>query len=203
MSKKSILIVLLMLSVMLSACNFPLAFDNTAEVENAVAETLAALEEAEPEVVVPALVLAPTSTVMPTEDPEDADEAEDAEDADAEETVVEEAEKPLCLSAVAWDLTVPDDTKVTAGAKFDKAWTFKNVGYCNWDSDFKIVFDSGDHMNGPNSKAIGVEVEPNEEVEVLVVLYAPSTAGTYKGNWVLQSADGVDIGPVWVQIEVE
>ena len=69
MYKKSVLIVLLMLGVMLSACNFPLAFDNTAEVENAVAETSAALEEAEPEVVVPALVLAPTSTVMPTEPP--------------------------------------------------------------------------------------------------------------------------------------
>jgi len=201
MYKKSVLIVLLMLSVMLSACNFPLAFDDTAEVENAVAETIAAIEEAEAEskVVVPTLVLAPTSTPMPTEEPEDADETEDV-DADEAEG---EAEVPICLSAQAWDLTVPDDTKVTAGAKFDKAWTFKNVGHCTWTSDFKIVFDDGDQMSGPNFKEIGVEVAPNGEVEVLVVMYAPASAGTYRGNWVLQSADGIDIGPVWVQIVVE
>jgi hypothetical protein len=195
MPKKSILIVLLMLSAMLSACNFPLAFGDPEEVENAVAETVAALEAAEEAAVVPTLALAATSTPMPTNTPEPEEEEEVEE--------VEEPTKTPCYAAMAWDLTVPDNTEVAAGAKIDKGWTFRNVGYCSWESDFKIAFDSGDKMNGPDYKEIGETVEPNEEVEVVVVLYAPSEADTYRGNWVLQTDDGVDIGPVWVKVVVK
>jgi hypothetical protein len=201
MKKKSVLIVLLVMGAMLSACNFPLAFGDPEEVENAVAETLAAIEAAEEEVVVPTLALAPTSTPMPTEEPEEQDA--DTEDADADEEDAEAADVALCLSATAYDLTVPDDTKIAAGAKFDKAWTFKNVGYCAWESDYKLVFESGEQMSGPDSKEIGAKVAPNGEIDVNLVLYAPANAGTYRGNWMLQSDKGVDIGPVWVQIVVE
>jgi len=197
MNKKRVLVVLLALSALLSACNFPLAFGDPEEVENAVAETLAAIDEAEEEAVVPTLALAPTSTPMPTEEPEDDDAGE------VEVETVDEVEQPICLSATAYDLTVPDDTVIAAGNKFDKAWTFKNVGYCSWESDYKLVFDSGDKLSGPDSKEIGVKVDPNEEVDVNLVLYAPSEAGTYRGYWMLQSDEGVDIGPVWVQIVVE
>ena len=204
MYKKSVFVVLLAMLVLLSACNFPLAFDDTADAENAVAETLAALEEAESEVVVPTLALAPTSTTMPVEDAEDADEADEADDDDEDaDVVVTATPKALCLSAQAWDLTVPDNTVIAAGEKFDKAWTFKNVGYCTWDEDFKVVFVKGDQMNAPSFKEFGVEVDPNEEAEMLIVMYAPSEAGTYRGEWQIQSADGVNFGPVWVQIEVE
>jgi hypothetical protein len=199
MYKKSVWIVLLILAAMLSACNFPLAIGDPEEVENAVAETLEAIEKAEEAVVVPTLALAPTSTPMPTEDPE----AGADDDADADEVEVKKTDVPLCLSATAYDLTVPDNTVVTAGAKFDKAWTFKNVGYCSWNSGYKIVFKSGDQMTGPDFKEIGVKVDPNGKVDVNLVLYAPTKAGTYRGNWMLQSDKGVDIGPVWVQIVVK
>ncbi len=193
MPKKKLVVVLLMLAGLLSACNFPLAFDDPADVENAVAETVAAYE-AEEVVIVPTLALLPTYTPMPTYTP-----------AVVVEEVVEVVAPTTapCLSATAWDLTVPDNTKYAAGTSFDKAWTFKNVGYCTWSSAYKIVFDDGNQMNGPDNKAIGVEVKPNGEVEVVVVLKAPSTAGTYRGNWTLQSAEGVDFGPVWVKIIVE
>ncbi len=203
MVKKSVLIVLLTLAVLLSACNFPLAFGDPEEVENAVAETLDAIEQAEEEVVVPTLALAPTSTPMPTEEPEEEDADADVDETDADAEDQDGQDDPICLSATAYDLTVPDDTVIAAGAKFDKAWTFKNVGYCTWDSDYKLVFESGDQMSGPDSKQIGEEVDPNEEVDVNLVLYAPSEAGTYRGYWMLQSGNGVDIGPVWVQIVVE
>ena len=194
MPKKKIVVVLLLVGVLLSACNFPLAFDDPADVENAVAETVVAYEAEEAEaVVVPTLALLPTSTPMPTITPA----------AVEEEVVVVEATTTPCLSATAWDLTVPDNTKYAAGAGFDKSWTFKNVGYCVWSSDFKLVYKSGDKMNGPDSKTIGAEVKSNGEVDVVLSLTAPSTAGTYRGNWMLQSANGVDIGPVWVQIIVE
>ncbi len=192
MPKKSVFVILLMVAAALSACNFPLAFEDPAEVENAVAETVAAYE-AEVEVVIPTLEMFPTSTPMPTVTTGPV----------VEETAETEATNVPCNSAIAWDLTIPDNTKFSPGATFDKGWAFRNVGTCTWSSEYKIAFEDGDQMNGPDAKEIGVEVAPNGEVEVVVSLTAPSSAGTYRGNWVLQNADGFDIGPIWVKIIVE
>jgi len=196
MYKKSFWVIVLMLTVVLSACNFPLAFDDPAEVENAVAETVAAYE-AEEEVLVPTLALLPTSTPMPivTTEPVETEESEVTQEP--------EATKVLCNSAQFINETVPDDTKYTPGAAFDKGWTLRNVGYCTWSTDYKLAFQSGEKMSGPDAKAIGVEVAPNGEVEIVLSLTAPSVVGTYRGYWVLQTADGADIGPMWVQIIVE
>jgi len=193
MPKKSVFIILLMLSAALSACNFPLAFEDPAEVENSVAETVAAYEADEEEMVVPTLPLLPTSTPMPTVTTEPV----------VEETEEPESTKVPCNSAYFVYETVPDDTKFSPGATFDKGWTLRNVGYCTWSADYKLAFDHGEKMNGPDAKAIGVEVAPNGEVEIVVSLTAPSAADTYRGYWMLQTADGADIGPMWVQIVVE
>ena len=136
MPKKSVLIVLLMLCAVLSACNFPLAFGDPEEVENAVAETVAALEtaEAEEEAEEMVLELAATSTPMPTNTPEPEEEEE------AEEVEEAEATAPPCNSAQFIYETVPDDTVYAAGKSFDKGWTLKNVGYCTWSADYKLVF---------------------------------------------------------------
>lgn len=193
MARKSVFVILLMLAAALSACNFPLAYEDSEEVENAVAETVAAIEAEDVKVVIPTLPLLPTSTPMPAV----------TTTAVVVETAAPIATKVPCNSATAKDLTVPDDTKYSAGATFDKGWTFRNVGYCTWSSDYKLAFDRGDKMNGPDSKVIGAEVAPNGEIEIVLSLTAPSAAGKYRGYWMLQTADGADIGPVWVQIIVE
>ena len=189
MPRRSVFVVMLMLAVAVSACNFPLAYEDPEDVENAVAETVAAIEEEE-KVVVPTLPLLPTSTTVATE-------------AVVVATATQVATKVPCNSATAKDSTVPDDTKYSAGATFDKGWTLRNVGSCTWSSGYKLAFESGDKMNGPDAKEIGVEVAPNGEVEIVLSLTAPSTADTYRGYWMLQTADGADIGHMWVQIIVE
>lgn len=188
MPKKRVIVILMMAAAVLSACNFPIEFQDPEDVENAVAETVAAYEEEEESA---ALVLVPTNTPMPTVTPKP-----------------EEPEKPAptkvpCNSAYFVFETIPDDTKFAPGATFDKGWILRNVGYCTWSSDYKLAFDSGDQMNGPDAKEIGVEVAPNDEVEIILVLSAPSEVGTYRGDWMLQTDDGADIGPMWVQIIVE
>ena len=193
MPKKSVFVILLMLAAAVSACNFPLAFDDPEDVENAVAETVAAIEAEEEKVVVPTLPLLPTSTpktevtYVPGE----------------EETEGTAPTKVPCNSAYFVYETVPDNTKYSPGATFDKGWTLRNVGYCTWSSGYKLAFDRGDKMNGPDVKEIGVEVAPGGEVEIVLSLTAPSVADTYRGYWMLQTADGADIGPMWVQIIVE
>jgi len=201
MPKKSVFVILLVLAVTVSACNFPLAYEDPEDVENAVAETVAAIEAEEEKVVVPTLPVLPTST--PKAVVTCVPGCDTGCVPGVEQTKQPDSTKVPCNSAVAWDLTVPDDTKYAPGATFDKGWTLRNVGYCTWDADYKLAFDRGDKMNGPDAKEIGVEVAPNEEVEIILSLTAPSETGTYRGYWMLQTDDGADIGPMWVQIIVE
>jgi len=192
MKKKMIVVSLLVvLTILLAACNFPFVVDEPESVENAVAETVAALEEQEVEV--PTLPVQPTYTPQPTLTPV------------VVETVAPEptATTLPCNSAYFVEETIPDNTAFSAGETFQKSWKLRNVGYCTWSSGYKIAFDEGNQMSGPDSQTISVEVEPNEEVTITLDLTAPASADTYRGYWMFQNADGFDIGPVWVQIVVE
>ncbi|HAF62562.1 MAG TPA: hypothetical protein DCK95_09595 [Anaerolineaceae bacterium] len=95
-----------------------------------------------------------------------------------------------------------DDTTYAPGATFTKRWTFKNIGTCTWNTNYKLVFVSGDAMSGTASTKLTESVEPGESVDLTVNLKAPSTSGTYKGVWNLQGDNGVNFAHFWVQIKV-
>lgn len=104
------------------------------------------------------------------------------------------------------DITVPDNTSITAGKAFTKTWKLKNVGSCTWTSGYSIVFDSGDQMSGPASQQLtNGTVAPGQTIDVSVNLIAPNSPGTYKGNWKLKDSGGaifaLSTGPFWVQIK--
>jgi len=79
------------------------------------------------------------------------------------------------------DVTIPDGTVMTPSQAFTKKWRFKNIGSCTW-TGFSLVFDSGESMGGPASKAIST-VGPGQEIDIDVNLTAPSTVGNYRGYW--------------------
>ncbi len=107
------------------------------------------------------------------------------------------------------DITVPDDTEIAAGTTFVKTWQLKNNGSCTWTSGYNIVFYNGDAMSGPPSAPItNGTVPPGSTVDVSVTLIAPTTPGTYKGNWRLRTAGGTTFGigtdadeSFWVEIK--
>jgi hypothetical protein len=107
------------------------------------------------------------------------------------------------------DITVPDNTEISAGTTFVKTWRLKNTGSCTWTSGYNIVFYSGDAMSGPASAQItNGTVPPGSTVDISVTLIAPTTPGTYKGNWRLRDAGGSTFGigsnasqSFWVQIK--
>jgi hypothetical protein len=103
------------------------------------------------------------------------------------------------------DVTYPDDTSVKAGEKFTKIWKLQNVGTCTW-TGYTVAFVDGDRMGSPDSVPVA-ETERSKPVDVSVELTAPSTNGTYRGNFQLHNASGekVLIGVesiFWVQIVV-
>ena len=79
------------------------------------------------------------------------------------------------------DATIPDGTVMTPGQAFTKIWRIKNIGSCTW-TGFSLVFDSGNAMGGPASKAINT-VNPGQEIDLEVNLTSPTTVGNFRGYW--------------------
>ncbi|MHC1783466.1 MAG: NBR1-Ig-like domain-containing protein [Anaerolineaceae bacterium] len=107
------------------------------------------------------------------------------------------------------DLTIADDTVIGGGSTFTKTWRIQNTGSCSWTSSYKLVYVSGDQMNGATSTALPGNVNPGGTVDLTVTLTAPAAAGTYQGFWKLQNPSGGNFGfdpgagqSFWVKIKV-
>ena len=93
------------------------------------------------------------------------------------------------------DVSVPDNTEIGAGSTFVKTWRLKNNGSCTWTSGYAMVFYNGDAMSGPASAAItNGTIPPGSTIDISVTLIAPTTPGTYKGNWRLRNSGGAIFG---------
>jgi uncharacterized protein YkwD len=103
------------------------------------------------------------------------------------------------------DVTIPDDTRVTAGESFTKTWRFKNTGTCHW-KGYTINFLAGDRMGAPDSAPVP-DTLAGSTVDVSVDLTAPTADGSYSGYFTLKNADGesINVGTeksFWVKIIV-
>jgi hypothetical protein len=100
------------------------------------------------------------------------------------------------------DVTIPDNTNMTPSQKFTKTWRVRNNGSCTWEAGFKFNFTGGESMGG-SSISLQSGVSAGAETELTVQLTAPSTIGTYRGNWRMTDAAGTYFGDeVYVQIIV-
>ena len=113
-----------------------------------------------------------------------------------------------CLLANLISETIPDGTIMEPGETFWKTWHLKNNGTCTWNSAYKIVYWSGDLMGGLLEYQFPEVVSPGEDVDVTILLKAPSSNGNVSSYWKLQSEWGGQFGvgeydqPFYVQINV-
>lgn len=91
------------------------------------------------------------------------------------------------------DVTIPDNTTITPGQKFTKTWRVKNNGSCTWEAGFKFGFTGGEAM-GATPLTLNIAVSTGADTELSVALTAPTTPGTYRGNWRLSTASGSYFG---------
>ena len=108
-----------------------------------------------------------------------------------------------CLNAIFISETVPDNTVLPPGDGFIKSWTIQNTGYCEWNTNYRLISLSGDAMSGDVSTNLSESVSPGESITLTTNLTAPSTAGTYRGEWRVQSDLGINFARFWVQIVVK
>lgn len=100
------------------------------------------------------------------------------------------------------DVSIPDNTPMTAGQTFTKTWKVKNAGSCAWDAGFKFAFTGGEQMGGATF-TLPATVTAGAVYDISVPMTAPNKTGTLRGNWRMQTAGGQAFGDeVYVQIVV-
>jgi hypothetical protein len=179
MEKKTRLFnLLIIIALFLSACNLP--SKNVEDIAStAAAQTVEALLSATPSgIVTPSFTPLPTlATLTPIPLPVSTN------------TPLATATTNCNVAQFITDVTIPDGTIMTPNQAFTKKWRIKNIGSCSW-TGFSLVFDSGDAMSGPATKAISV-LNSGQEVDLEVGLTAPATPGNYRGYWRINTNGGV------------
>lgn len=119
-----------------------------------------------------------------------------------------QAETPCNLAGFVTE-TIPDGSQFTPGVSYTKTWTLRNDGNCTWTKDYSVVFVSGTSMSAPASMPLtDKNIAPGESVVISMPLTAPNTAGAYKAEFKLRSAEGVIFAfknvehTFWVEIQV-
>jgi hypothetical protein len=201
MPKTKILVLLLLLTLFLSACS-PETASPTAEFSIESIYTAAALTMTAQATLLPA-----TPTALPTASPTPAPSATSAPTLPPLQPVSAPVSggggTTACdNSSFISDITIPDGTSFAPGESFTKTWSFQNTGTCTWTTSYTIAFVSGSAMSG-SATALSASVSPGGQAEVSVTLVAPSATGTYTGFWKLENAAGTAFGQsVYVQIVV-
>lgn len=108
------------------------------------------------------------------------------------------------------DITIPDDTLIAPGKKFTKIWRLQNVGWCTWTDKYKVVFATGDQLNGPDELYLPKPVPPGESIDISIEFQAPQSFNCYQSNWLLADENGNRFGVgykanefFWVAVSVQ
>jgi hypothetical protein len=91
------------------------------------------------------------------------------------------------------DVTIPDDTRMSAGTSFTKTWRIRNNGNATWQASYRLVHVGGMAMTHTTSHPVPA-VQPGQEANISVTLTAPATPGTYISDWRFQDESGKFFG---------
>jgi uncharacterized protein YkwD len=99
---------------------------------------------------------------------------------------------PGCTDSASFvaDVTVPDHTNFNHGDVIHKVWRVKNSGTCAWNSQYTLVFASGNQMDAPDSTQLSA-TQPGDTLDIAVDMVAPAEDGAYRGDFEIQNPSGV------------
>ena len=87
----------------------------------------------------------------------------------------------------------PSGPVLLPGQTFIKSWQVENNGTCTWAFLYRLVFISGDAMEGQPSRS-GNQIEPGRWTRLTVTGVAPSRPGNYAGHWRFANQAGTPFG---------
>jgi hypothetical protein len=88
------------------------------------------------------------------------------------------------------DVTIPDGTLLAPGAAFTKTWKLQNAGTTTWTTSYSLVFVSGEDMGTVKSVPLSTSVAPGAQIDVSVDMLAPNQNGNYQSWWKMKNASG-------------
>jgi RHS repeat-associated protein len=116
----------------------------------------------------------------------------------------------MYFSASTVDVTIPDNTQLTAGSTFTKTWRLQNSGTTTW-NNYTAVFIANPSNGNPsiNLNASGATsasvplASPGQTINLSISMRAPTTPGTYYSYWRLQNTSGAQFSAqFYVKIRV-
>lgn len=154
-----------------------------------------ALNTTTPTILPPIAAATATATSQPTSTPSPTPAASPTAQANCTESA-------LFLA----DVTIQDGENMPAGQPFTKTWRLRNNGTCTWNNGYRLVFISGEELNGPDSIPLR-ETLPGKELELSIELSAPSVDGSFAAFYEIRNPAGktIPIGlltNIWVKIRV-
>jgi len=102
----------------------------------------------------------------------------------------------------------PDGAILKPGEAFWKTWTIKNTGTCTWDSTYKLIYWSGDLLDGLTAYPLPEVFTPEAQKDIAIYLRAPANEGSFAGYWKIQTPWGESFGvgqysePIYVEVAV-
>jgi hypothetical protein len=210
MVKKHLTLVLSMvvLMLMLSACRSQEAEDATATPLNPEAVYTAAAQTAEARMTEMAQITSTPTKVLPT-DTQAVASATAVPGTPSQTPPPSPAGGGVDMAAFIVDVTVPDGANYAPGDTFKKTWRLQNIGTTTWTTDYDLVFISGSQMGAAAAVPLAANTLASETVDLTVDLVAPPESGTYTGYWMLRNAAGKNFGlgpnadgPFYVMINV-
>ncbi len=93
------------------------------------------------------------------------------------------------------DLTIPDDTHITAGEKFIKVWRVENNGEAAWGDGLKFVHTDGEAMTDAVERPLP-PTAPGQQVTITIEFTAPALPGVHFSDWRFQDAEGNFFGDI-------
>ncbi len=98
--------------------------------------------------------------------------------------------------------SIKDGASFPTGYDFDVTWTFKNIGFRDWNTEFYIKYLSGDLKPKQDIYMLPKAVKKNDSISMTADFLAPGTPGRYESNWALYNDDGTQIYHFYIVINV-
>lgn len=102
------------------------------------------------------------------------------------------ANDPNCTNSAAFvaDVTIPDNTNISAGAPFTKTWRIANTGTCIWGSGYTLTHYSEERLGFSVPVPLPITY-PGQNADISVNLTAPNNTGPHRGNFVIKNPAGL------------
>lgn len=187
-SSKKYLLTTILLLLILSACGAEASPKEEVEaiIQTSVAETVTAQAQDLPPTLPPLEPVIPTQTpfqqMTPTLPPI------------TSPTPQGSTKKFECAKASLQDESIVDGTIFRPDSQFTKTWYITNTSTCVWDSNYKIIFWDGNILGGGYYYNLPQNVAPGQTIPISLVLTTPTTDGSYRSEWKLQTPDGINFG---------